>query len=154
MIPPHYVIHSSLDSMSQFLFLLRTYILAFLFSLILKIHFASLQSLSHCSCLVTKSCLILCDLMDCSMPGFRVLHNLLEFAETHVHWVTDAIQPSHPLSSPSPAFNLSQHQGPFQWVGSSQQVAKYWSFSFNIRTSNAYSGLISFRIDWFDFLAV
>ena len=85
MIPPHYVIHSSLDSMSQFLFLLRTYILAFLFSLILKIHFASLQSLSHCSCLVTKSCLILCDLMDCSMPGFPVLHNLLEFAETHVH---------------------------------------------------------------------
>ena len=96
----------------------------------------------------------LCNPMDCSTPGFPVLHYLPELAQSHVHRVADAIQPSHPLSSLSPAFNLSQHQGPFQWVGSSHQVAKYWSFSFNIRTSNAYSGLISFRIDWFDFLAV
>ena len=62
--------------------------------------------------------------MNCSMPGFLVLHYLLEFSWTHVHWVSDAIQPPHPLSSPSPVFNLSQHQGPLQWVGSSHQVAR------------------------------
>ena len=63
--------------------------------------------------------------MDCSMPGFPVLHRLLEFAQTPVHWVDNTIQPSHPLLSPyPPAFNLSQHQGLFQWVGSSHQVAK------------------------------
>ena len=78
----------------------------------------------------------------------------LEFAQTHVHWVTDAIQPSHPLSSPSPpAFYLSQHQGHFQWVSYSHQMAKYWSFSFSISPSSEYSGLISLRIDWFDLLA-
>ena len=67
----------------------------------------------------------LCDPMDCSIPGFRVHHQLLELAQTHVHWVQDAIQPSHPLSSPSPpAFNLAQHQGLFKWVSSSHQVAK------------------------------
>ena len=72
-----------------------------------------------------------------------------------VHWVGDAIQPSHPLSSPSPpAFNLSQHQGLFQWAGSSYQVAKYWSFRFSISPFYEYSGLISFRIDCFDLLAV
>ena len=91
--------------------------------------------------------------MDCSIPGFAVHHQLLELAQTHVHWVGDAIQPSHPLSSPSPpAFNLSQHRGLFQWV-SSYQVAKYWSFCFS-GPSNAYSGLISFKMDWLDFLAV
>ena len=64
---------------------------------------------------VTQSCLTLCDPMDCSMPGLPVHHQLLEFTQTHVHSVSDAIQPSHPLSSPSPcAFNLSQHQGLFQ----------------------------------------
>ena len=88
------------------------------------------------------------------MPGFPDYHHLPEFAQTHVHQVRDAIQPSHPLSSPSPAFSLSQHQGLFQWVSPSCQVAKYWSFSFSISPSNEYSGLISFRIDWFDLLAV
>ena len=93
--------------------------------------------------------------MTCSMPGFPVLRYLLEFAHTHVHWVGDAIQQSHPLSSPfPPAFNLSQHQGLFKWVSSSHQVAKYWCFSFSISPSNEYSGLIFFRIDWFDLLAV
>ena len=93
--------------------------------------------------------------MDCSKPGFPLLHNLLEFAQTYVHWVSDAIQPSHPLSPPSPpALNLSQQQGLFQWVGSSHQGLKYWSFSFSITPSHEYSGLISFRIDWFHFLAV
>ena len=86
--------------------------------------------------------------MDCTMPGFPILHYLQEFARTHVHWVGDAIQPSHPLSSPSPpALNLSQHQGLFQWVSSSHQI---WSFSFSIGPSNDYSELISFRIGWFD----
>ena len=100
------------------------------------------------SCLVSQSCPTLCNPMDCSTPAFLVFHYLSEFAQTHAHWISDAIQPSHPLSSPSPPdFNLSQHQGLFQWVGSLHQVAKYWSFSFNISSSNEYSGLISFRID-------
>ena len=91
--------------------------------------------------------------LDQSMPGFPVLHHLLKFAETHVHWVGDAIQPSCPLSSPSPpAFNLSQHRGLFQWVSSLHQVAKV--LELHISSPNEYSGLISFRIDWFDLLAV
>ena len=73
----------------------------------------------------TQSCLILCDPMDCSTPDFPVLHCLPELAQTYVHQVGDAIQPCHPLSSPSPpAFSLSQHQGLFQWVSSSHQVPK------------------------------
>ena len=72
-----------------------------------------------------QSCLTLCNVMDCSTPGFPLLHYLPEFAQTHVHWVGDAIQPSHPLSSPSPpVLNLSHHQGLFQWIGSSHQVAQ------------------------------
>ena len=93
--------------------------------------------------------------MDCNTPGFPVHHQLPEFVQTHVHWLCDAIQPSHPLSSPSPpAFNLSQHQGLFQWVISSHQVGKYWSFSFSISPSSEYSGLISSRIHWLDLLAL
>ena len=80
---------------------------------------------NHCWCSVTHSCPTLCNSMDCNVPGFPVHHYLLDFAQTHVHWVSDAIQPSHPLSPPSPpAFNLSQHRGLFQWVISSNQVAK------------------------------
>ena len=102
---------------------------------------------------VTQLCLTLCTPLDCSTPGLPVHHQLPELAQTHVHWVSDAIQPSYPLSSPSPpAFNLSQHQGLFQWVGSSHQVGIRWSFS--ISPSNEFAGLISFRIDWFDLLAV
>ena len=87
-------------------------------------HCTSFNPLWFC-CSVAQSCPTLCNLMDCSTPGFPVLQHLPEFAETHVHWVNDAIQPSHPLLPPSPpAFNLSQHQGLFQWVGSSYQVAK------------------------------
>ena len=104
---------------------------------------------------VAQSCLTLCDPMDCSMPGLPDHHKLLEFTQTHIHWVGGAIQPSHPLSSPSPpTFNLSQHQDLFQWVSSSHQVAKYWSFSFSISHSNEYSGLIFFRMNWLDLLAV
>ena len=93
--------------------------------------------------------------MHCSMPGSPVHHQLLELAQTHVHRVGGAIQPSHPLSSPSPpAFNFSQNQ-----VFSNESVLcirwpKYWSFSFSISPSNEYSGLISFRMNWFDLLAV
>ena len=74
---------------------------------------------------VAQLCPTLCNLMDCSTPGLPIHHQLPEFTQTHVHWVSDAVQPSHPLSCPSPpAFNLSQHQGLFQWVSSSHQVAK------------------------------
>ena len=90
-----------------------------------------------CCCSVADLCLILCEPMDCSTLGFPVLHHLLEFAQTHAHWVDDAIQPSHPLSFLSPpAFNLSQHQDLFQralWI----RWPKYWSFS--ISPSNEYS---------------
>ena len=99
------------------------------------------------------------------MPGFSVHQQLLELTQTHVYQVSYAIQPSHPLASPSPAFNLSQHPGLFQWVSSSHQVAKVlelqlqhqsfqWSFSLSISPYNKYSGLISFRIDWFDLLSI
>ena len=79
--------------------------------------------------LVTQSCPTLCDPMDCSTPSLPVHHQLPEFTQTHVHWVSDAIQPSYPLPSPSPpAFILSQHQGLFQWVSSLHQVAKVLEF--------------------------
>ena len=93
--------------------------------------------------------------LDCRTPGLPVHHQLPELAQTHAHRVDDAIQPSHPLSSPyPPAFNSSQRRVLFQRVGSSHQVAKCWSFSFSISPSNEYSGLISFRMDWLDLLAV
>ena len=79
--------------------------------------------------LVTQSCPTLCDPMNCSTPGLPVYHQLQEFTQTHVHWVSDAIQPSYPLSSPSrPALNLSQHQGLFKWISSSHQVGKVLEF--------------------------
>ena len=77
---------------------------------------------SDCCCSVAQSCPTLCNPMDCSTPGFPVLHHLPEFTQTHVHWVGDAIQPSHPLWPPFSCPHLSQHQGLFQWVGSSHQV--------------------------------
>ena len=81
--------------------------------------------------------------MDCSMPGLPVHHQSPESTQTHVHWVGDAIQLSHPLLSPfSPALNLSQHQGLFKYF--------YWNFSFNFTPSNEHAGLIFFRMDWLD----
>ena len=77
-----------------------------------------------CCCSVAKSCLTLCNATNCSTPGFPVLHYLPELTQTHVHWVSDAIQPSRPLSSPSPALSLSQNQGLFQWVSCLHQMAK------------------------------
>ena len=104
---------------------------------------------------VTQSCPTLCDPMNRSTPGLPVHHQLPEFTQICVDQVGDAIQPSHPLSSPSPpALNLSQHQGLFQWVNSSHEWPKYWSFSFSISPSNEHPGLISFRMDWLDLLAV
>ena len=108
-----------------------------------------------CRYSVTKSCLTLCDSMDCSMPGSPVLHYLPEFAQIHVRWVGDAIQPSHPLLPPSPfAFNLSQHQSLSSESALHIKWSKNWSFSFSISPSSKYSELISFRIHWFDLLAI
>ena len=105
--------------------------------------FSSIQSFS------------LCDPTDWSTPGLPVHHQLPELTQTHVHWVGDTIQPSHPLSSPSPsAFNLSQHQGFSKESVLCTRWPRYWSFSFSISHSNEYSGMISFRKDWFEFLAV
>ena len=94
--------------------------------------------------------------MDCNTPGFPVRHQLPKLAQTHVHRVSDAIQPSHPLLSPSPApFNLSQHQGLFQWVSSLHQLAKVLEFQLHPDSlSNEHSGLISSKIDWLDLLVV
>ena len=102
----------------------------------------------HICCSVVKLCPALCDPMDCSTPGLPVFHRLLELAQTYVHGVSDAIQPPHPLSSPSaPAFNLSQHQRLLQCFGSSHQVAgAYWSFNFSISPSSEHSGLIPLRL--------
>ena len=102
---------------------------------------------------ITESCLTLCNLMNRSMPGLPVHHQLPEFTQTHVHRVGDAIQPSHPLSSPSPALNLSQHQGLFQSV-LRIRWPKHLNFSFSISPSNEHPGLTSFRMDWLDLLAV
>ena len=105
--------------------------------------------------LVTQSCPTLCDPMNCSTPGLPVHHQLPEFTQTLVHRVGDAIQPSHPLSSPfPPATNPSQHQSLFQWVNSSHEVAKVQSFSFSISPSKEIPGLISFGMDWLDLLEV
>ena len=103
---------------------------------------------------VTQSCPTLCDPMNQSTPGLPVHHQLPESTQTHAHWVGDAIQPSHPLSSPSPALNLSQHQGLSNESALRIKWPKYWSFSFNISPSNEHPELISFRMDWLDVLAV
>jgi len=101
---------------------------------------------------VALSCPTLCDSMNCSTPGLPVHHQLPEFTQTHVHRVNDAIQPSHPLSSPSPpAPNPSQHQGLFKWISSLHQI---WEFQLQLSPSSEHPGLISFRMDWLDLLAV
>ena len=92
--------------------------------------------------------------MDCSTPDLPVHHQLPEFTQTRVHWVGDAIQPSHPLSSPSSTISFSQHQSLFQWVSSSYQVAKVSEFQLQHQSFQWISGKISFRIEWLDALAV
>ena len=107
---------------------------------------STVQLLSH---------VLLWDPMDCSTQGLPVHHQLLKFTQTHVHWVSDAIQPSYPLSSPSPpALNLSQHQGLFKWVSSPHKVAKVLEFQLQHQSFQWTPGLISFRMDWLDLLAV
>ena len=102
-----------------------------------------------------QSCLTLCDPMNCSTPGLPVHHQLLEFTQTHVHQVSDAIQPPHPLLSPSlPAPNLSQHQSLYNESTRCMRWPKYWSFSFSISPFNEHPGLISFKMDWLDLLVV
>ena len=104
---------------------------------------------------VTQSCPTLCNPMNHSTPGLPVHHQLPEFTQIHIHRVSDAIQPSHPLSSPSsPASNPSQHQSLFQWSTLHMRWPKYWSFSFSIIPSKEIPRLISFRMDWLDLLAV
>ena len=106
-------------------------------------------------CSVAKSRPTLCNPMNCSTPGFSVHPSLPEFAQTYVHWAGDAIQPSHPPLPPSPpALNLARQQGLFHESALHIRRPEYWSFSFSISPSNEHSELISFRIDWFDLLAV
>ena len=136
----------------------------FLFSVKTLLRFTSASQLSHFQhyyvtsgqfSSVAQSCRSLCDPMNRSTPGLPVQHQLPEFTQTQIHRVGDAIQPSHPLSSPSPpASNPSQHQSLFQSVNTSHEVAKYWSFSFSISPSKEHSGLVSFRMDCLDLLAV
>ena len=113
-----------------------------------------LSSMTFSCCPVTRSCTSLCDPVDCSTPGFPVLHYLPEFAQTHVHRVGNAIQPSHPhslLLRPSifPSIRVFSNESVVHITWS-----KDWSFSFSISPSNEYSRLISFRMDWLDLLAV
>ena len=104
---------------------------------------------------VAQSFLTVCDLMDYSTPGFPVHHQLPEFTQTLVPWVGDASQQPYPLSCPfSPTFSLSQHQGLFRWINLHVRWSEYWSFSFSISPPKEYSGLISFRMDWLNLLAV
>ena len=104
---------------------------------------------------VSQSCPTLCDPINCSTSGLPVHHQLPEFTQSHVHWVGDAIQPSHLLSSPSPppstfpSIRVFSNESTFH-----MRWPKYWSFSFSISPSSEYSGLISFTMDWFDLLAV
>ena len=113
-----------------------------LFMILLVIRYLGCLSVSQFSCSVMS------DSLQPHEPGLPVHHQLSESTQIHVHWVSNAIQPSHPLLSPSPsAFNLSQHQGLFNKSALHIRWPKYWSFSFNISPSNEYSGLISFRLD-------
>ena len=111
-----------------------------------------------CCCSVTQLCPTLCDLMDCSTPGLPAPHHLPEFAQVHVHCMSDAIQPSHPLMPSSPsALKSFPASGTFpmsQLFASDDQKPGVFSFSFSISPSDKYSRLISLEIDWFDFLAV
>ena len=115
--------------------------------------FISFSSIHFSS--VAQSCPTLCNPMNDSTQGLPVHHHLPEFTHTHVHRVHDAIQPSHPLSSPSPpATNLSQHQSFSNESTLLMRWPKYWSFSFSIIPSKEIPGLISFKMDWFDLITV
>ena len=120
-----------------------------------EVHSVAWAEATQMSCSVAQLCPTLCNLVDCSMPGFPVHHELLELAQTYIHGVSDAIQPSHPLPSPSPPASIF----PSIRVFSNESALcirwpKYWSFSFSISPSDECSGLISLRIDWFHVFAV
>ena len=101
-------------------------------------------------CSVARSCPTLCNPTKCSTPGFSVLHYLPELAQTHVHWVSDAMEPSHPLLPPSPLPSIFPNIRVFPSESALHiRWPKYWSFSFSMSPSNEYSGLISFKTDWF-----
>ena len=124
-----------------------------MFEIIHYLYLTNISSVQFNS--VAQLCLTLCNSMNRSTPGLPVHHQLPEFTQTHVHRVGDAIQPAHPLSSPSlPALNSSQHQGLSNESALCIRWPKYCSFSFNISPSNEHSGLISFRMDWLDLPAV
>ena len=104
---------------------------------------------------VAQSCPILCDPMDCSTPGLSIHHQLPKIAQTHIHWVSDAIQPSHLLPFPSPLPSIFPSVRVFSNESAFRnRWSKNWSFSFNISPSNEHPGLISFRMDWLDHFAV
>ena len=119
-----------------------------------KSSYSQSYGFSSCSS-VAQSCPTLCNPMDCSTPGFPVPHHLPELAQTHVHWVGDAIQPSCPLLTPSaPALYVSQHQGLFQWDRSSHQAAKVLELQLQHQSIQWIFRVDFFRINWFDPLAV
>ena len=118
------------------------------------IHTCRYISVCICYCSIAQFCLTHCDPVDCSTPGLPVHHQLLQLAQTHVHWVGDAIQPILCdlllfLPSSFPSIRVFSIESALRIGGQ-----KYWSFSFSISLSSEYSGFISFRIDWFDLLAV
>ena len=130
--------------------LLWSRVLVYFYVLGISLSFSSVQFSS-----VAQSCPTLCDPMNRSTPGLPVHHHLPVFTQTHIHRVSGAIQPSHPLSSPSPsAFNLSQHQGLFQWVSSSHQVAKVLEFQLQHQFFQWIQSTGLFRVGWLDLLAV
>ena len=125
------------------------------FNILKSINVIHHQSVSQSFSSVAQSCLTLCDPMNHSTPGLPVHHQLPESNHTHVHWVSDTIQPSHPPSFPSPpALNLSSIKVFSNESSLCMRWPKYWSFSFDISPSNEHPGLISFRMDWLDLLAV
>ena len=113
-----------------------------------------LRTLIRYCCSVAQSCPTLCDPINCSTPGLPVPQHLPKSAQVLVHFIGDAIQPSHPHIPSSSALNLSQHQSLIQWVTVCIRWPKYWGFSFSISPSNEYSELIFLKIYWFDLLAV
>ena len=142
---PHWWVHKILSAPNLFSFLvsersLVSYLLAHTYSFSLCVMCGYIYIYEFSS--IAQSCLMLCKPVDCSMPGFPVQHQLLELTQTQVHWISDTNQPFYPLSSPSlSAFNLSQHQGLFQWVAFLHQVAKvlksqlqHQSFQWTFRT--------------------
>ena len=124
-------------------------------SCIIRVYFTIFKVSCSCCYPVAQSCLTLCDSMDCSTQGFPVLHYLLEFAYINAHWVSDAIQPSHPLPPTLvPALNLSQHQGVLKWIGSSHQLVKVLELQLQHQSFQWIFRVDFFKIDWFDLLVL